>query len=503
MSTLIGIDLGSSSVKCAAFDHSGQIKAHAEHSYLFSSPREGWLEIDPETWWDVTHAALKETISQLAGEPVDAIAVSGVMLMAVALDASGRAVRPTLSWLDRRVLPQFESIQKSGIAEELFAATGTAVAPSQTPYPLLWMMQEEPDRFKRIAKVVLPKDYLRYRLTGTMLTDVTDASGTLLLDSRTGQWNQGALERLGIPSSILPDVVASSAIAGRLLPEVAATLNLPAGVPVIAGSGDGVSTMLGLGIVRPGQLGITVGTAGVLMSASDRFLVDERGRCLVFRHPIPGQYFLVTATNTSGEAIRWFSNMLQSSLPETERYARLNAAAAASPPGSRGVVFLPYLAGSRSPHYNPSAKACFLGLDLMHEFSDLARAAMEGVCFEIRDCLDVHREVLGSEHFTIDEVLVSGGIVRSPLWLQILADATGTTLSVPVATELGALGAAINAAVGIGIYPDYLTATATMVRIANRIVPNEGSRHAYDHAYYLYRESYRALMPVFPGFSAG
>ncbi len=492
MALFIGIDLGSSSVKCAAVDHLGVVKAQAERSYDFDSPRDDWLEVDPERWWELTRAVLAETVRQFDASQLEAISLCGVMMMAVMLDRDGRAVRPTLSWLDQRTLPQLNRIKESPLEQAIFEATGTAISPSQTVLPLLWVKENEPENFRRIDKVMLPKDYIRFRLTGNIQTDLTDASGTLLLDCRTAEWNREIAEELGLPLHVLPDLVASSQMTGFVRDDVVREIGLPAGtrLPVIAGAGDGVSMALGLGVVRPGQLGITVGTAGVLTSASSAFVADEKRRCLLFQHPVPNHWCLVTATNTSGEAVRWFTGAMYRNLPESERYAQLMADSGESPPGSHGLVFLPYLAGSRSPHYDALARGAFLGLHLQCGLPDFARSVMEGVAYELRDCFEVHREVLASQGVAIEDVRISGGIVRNPLWLQILADILGTPLRVPRATELGALGAAMNAAVGVGYYDTHEQAAGAMLAIGSEIEPNPQNRGVYSEGYEAFKSGY-------------
>jgi len=494
----IGIDLGSSSVKCAAVDERGEIRAQAERSYDFDSPRDGWLEINPEAWWQLTRMVLAETVAKIDTREIRGIGLCGVMMMAVMLDSDGRPVRPTLSWLDQRVLPQLNRIKGSELEQALFEATGTAISPSQTILPLLWVKENEPENFRRIAKVMLSKDYVRFRLTGNIHTDLTDASGTLLLDNRIGRWNGDIAAKLGLDSRILPELVSSTEQTGYVIAEVAAEIGLPPDlrVPLVAGAGDGVSAALGLGIVKPGQLGITVGTAGVLMSAAPAFVADDKRRCILFEHPVPGLWYLVTATNTSGEAVRWFSHTVYKNLPEAERYARYIADASEAPAGSHGLIFLPYLAGSRSPHYDATVRGSFLGLDLQCSLSDMARSVMEGVAYELRDCFDVHREVLKTQGMEIDDIRISGGIVRNPLWLQILADVLDAPLRVPRATELGALGAAMNAAVGVGFYSNHQEAAAHMLATGRKIAPDPTSLAVYSEGYQRFRAGYEALSEI-------
>jgi len=496
LALFIGVDLGSSSVKCAAVDHLGVVKAQAENSYDFDCPRDGWLEVHPEKWWELTRTVLADTVRNIDANQIKGISLCGVMMMAVMLDSKGRAIRPSISWLDQRVLPQLQWIKDNHFEQAIFEATGTAISPSQTLLPILWVKENEPDNFGRIDKVILSKDYVRFRLTGSIQTDLTDASGTLLLDNRTGTWNCEITDMLGLPLHFLPDLVASTQVTGYLLDDVAREIGLPAGsrLPVVAGAGDGVSTALGLGIVRPGQLGITVGTAGVLMSASPAFVADEKRRCLVFRHPAPSLWYVVTATNTSGEAVRWFSNAMYKDLPESVRYSRFITDASESPPGSHGLMFLPYLAGSRSPHYDALARGAFLGLDLQCGLPDLARSVMEGVAYELRDCFEVHREVLATQNMKVEDIRISGGIVRNPLWLKILADTLQASLRIPRATELGALGAAMNAAIGVGYYDNHEQAAGQMLAINREVEPNPENRAVYADGYHLFKAGYRKIV---------
>ncbi len=494
MTVFIGVDLGSSSVKAAAVDDKGVIRAQAERIYAFDCPSEERFEIHPERWWELTKAVLAETIAKIDSSQIKGIGLCGVMMMAVMLDKDRRVVRPTISWLDQRTLPQVRWIQESGLEQTLFDSTGTALSPSQTAVALMWVKENEPDNFRRIHKVILSKDYLRLMLTGELHTDLTDASATLLLDNRSGTWNQSITERLGLSPFILPDLVHSTRITGYVRETVAREIGLASGqrVPVVAGAGDGVSTALGLGIVEAGQLGITVGTAGVLMSASPTFVADAERRCLLFRHPAPNLWYLVTATNTSGEAVRWFSNGFYNHLKEDARYARFIADASAAPPGSHGVIFLPYLAGSRSPHYDALARGAFLGLNVQCGLPELARAVMEGVAYELRDCYDVHREVLANRGSALHDVRISGGIVRNPLLMQILADVLDSPLQVPSATELGVSGAAMNAAVGVGHFATLAEAAEHMLSLVETITPLTQNRSLYEDGYERFRKAFSA-----------
>jgi xylulokinase len=426
----------------------------------------------------LTQPRLAQVVRSVEVREIKGMSLCGVMMMAVMLDRKGSPVRPTISWLDQRVLPQLHRLKEGNFEQAIFEATGTALSPSQTLLPLLWVKENEPKVFSAIDRVTLSKDYVRFRLTGHIHTDLTDASGTLLLDNRTGVWNTKMADLLGLPERILPDLVRSAEVTGYLSDEAATDIGLPAGLklPVVAGAGDGVSAALGLDIVRPGQLGVTVGTAGVLMSASSAFVADDRRRCLVFQHPAPGLWYLVTATNTSGEAARWFSNAMYGDL-QTARYSRFIADANRSPPGSRGLVFLPYLAGSRSPYYDAWARGVFLGLDLQSGLPDMARSVMEGVAYELRDCFEVHRSVLATHSGGIADIRISGGIVRNPLWLQILADILHSPLRVPEAEELGVLGAAMNAAVGVGYYDSHEEAAQQMLAIRGKIEPIPQNSH--------------------------
>ena len=492
MALFVGIDLGSSSVKCVVVDVRGKVRAQAESGYDFDSPQDGRLEVDPDKWWQLAKSTLGRALKDIDPRQIKGIGLCGVMMMAVMLDRHGNVVRPTLSWLDQRVLPQLDWIKQTNLDEAIFEATGTAISPSQTPLPLLWVKEHEPHNFARIDKVILSKDYIRYKLTGELCTDLTDASGTLFLDTLKGIWNEGLMTKLGIPSSVLPRLVASTQLVGHLLDEVALEIGLPPGlrIPVAAGSGDGVSSGLGLGIVKSGQLGITVGTAGVLMSVSSAFVVDQSKRCLVFQHPAPNLWYLVTATNTSGEAARWFSNKIYKDLPEPKRYARFIEDAGKSQAGSGGLLFLPYLAGSRSPHYDATTRGVFMGLGLHSDLSDLARAVMEGVAYELRDCFEVHRDVLATQKVLVENVRVSGGITRNPLWLQILADILNVPLQIPKATELGAVGAAMNAAIGAAYYTSHEQAADQMVTMAETIEPMQKNQSIYSDGFEFFRLAY-------------
>ena len=476
--TVIGLDVGTSATKGLVLDADGTVRARAEAAYPLSTPRPGWSEQDPEDWWRATEQVL-EALRRETGEPAG-IGLSGQMHGLVALDAEDRVLRPAILWNDQRTAAECAEIEGTIGSERLIELTGNRALTGFTAPKLLWLRRHEPDAHERIAHVLLPKDYVRLRLTGEYATDVADASGTLWLDVAARTWSDDVLATLGVDSAWLPRVLES--------PEVSGTTR--GGIPVAAGAGDQAAGALGVGVVRPREaLSVVLGTSGVVFAATDGFAPDAHGRVHAFAHAVPGAWHTMGVVLSAAGSLRW----LRDTIAPDAGFAELVPEAERWPPGTEGLTFLPYLAGERTPHADPDARGAFTGLSLRHDRGALVRAVLEGVSFALRDALDL----VGSSPGVVGRV--SGGGARSELWLRILASVLEIELERPAADEGAAFGAALLGGVAAGVWADAGAAVAAAVRPAGaRVEPVGAWVPAYREAANHYRALYPALRDARP-----
>jgi xylulokinase len=463
VTALIGIDVGTTGVKAVAIDPRGEVIARAEHGYPLVTPRPGWFEQDPEDWV----RASQDALAALGMQPA-AIGLSGQMHGLVALDAADRVLRPAILWNDQRTAAECAEIEQRLGAERLIALTGNRALTGFTAPKLLWMRRHEPDVYARIARVLLPKDYVRLRLTGERATDVADASGTLLFDVGARRWSDEVLDALEVPREWLPPVYES--------PEV----------PGAPGAGDQAAAALGVGVDGPGPLSIVLGTSGVVFAGLPAFIPDREARVHVFCHAVPGGWHAMGVMLSAAASLRWLRGAARGT------YDELTAEAERWPPCSDGLTFLPYLAGERTPHADPGARGAFAGLHVSHDRGALARAVLEGVAYGLRDSLELLRE-LGVEP---DTGRVSGGGARSELWLRIVASVLRIPLERTAVEEGSAYGAALLAGVAGGTFADVHEAVARCVRVRDTIDPDRDWSEAYDRGYERYRALYPALRPL-------
>jgi xylulokinase len=471
---LVGLDVGTTGVKAVAISADGEVLARAEEALPLSSPRPGWAEQDPEDWWRAGKAAL----AAVGAERAVAIGLSGQMHGLVALDAADRVIRPAILWNDQRTAAVCAEIEERIGLEQLIRLTGNRALAGFTAPKLLWLRRHEPEAYQRIRHVLLPKDYLRLRLTGAHVIDVADASGTLLFDVARRRWSEGMLEALEIPGAWLPEVFES--------PEVSGCTS--GGVPVAAGAGDQAAGALGVGVDRPGPLSVVLGTSGVVFASLPAFQADPAARVHVFCHAVPGRWHAMGVMLSAAGSLRWLRDAFAPAAP----YEELLALARDAPAGAGGVVFLPYLSGERTPHADPNARAAFTGLALEHGRGTLVRAVLEGVAFGLRDSLELLRE-LG----VLPAVgRASGGGARSRLWLEIVASVLGLPLELTAVEEGAAYGAALLGGVAAGVFADVHEAVAACVRVRDRVEPNDAWRGAYEAGYARFRSLYPALEPL-------
>jgi xylulokinase len=479
---LIGLDIGTSGARAVALNESGEVVAEAAQGYPLLSPRPGWREQNPEDWWLASRKVLSEVAAGIKGK-VEAIGLTGQMHGAVFLDASDQVIRPALLWNDQRTAAQCVEITDRVGRERLLAIAGNpALTGFQAP-KLLWLREAEPANYKRIAQVLLPKDFIRLRLAGEYATDASDASGTLLLDLRRRSWSAEILEALELRAEWLPAIYVGPEEAGRLRSDVGAELGLPAGTPIAAGGGDNAAAAVGAGIVEAGLASSSIGTSGVLFTHTPQFTPDPSGRLHAFCHAVPGAYHLMGVTLSAGGSLQWWRQVLG----EEHDYDALIESAASAPIGSEGLLFLPYLSGERTPHLDASARGAFFGLTARHGLNHLTRAVMEGVAYSLADCLQVMLDL----RVQVSQVRALGGGARSHLWRQIQADVYGLPVHRTAVDEGPAYGAALLAGVTAGQFKD-VTEACAVVRLRPEVAePDRRSAQIYSR----YLKIYRGLYP--------
>jgi len=480
---LLGLDIGTTGARALATDEAGTVMASAYAEYPLLTPRPGWTEQNPEDWWEATKDVLRRIATEAGGD-FAAVGLTGQMHGSVFLNQAGDVIRPALLWNDQRTGVQCEQITERVGAERLIAITGNpALTGFQAP-KILWLRDVEPVQYRHVRRVLLPKDYVRLRLTGETATDVADASGTLLLDLKARAWSGEILDALGIPAEWLPSISESATITGGLRPSVAAELGLPAGLPVAAGAGGSAAAAIAAGIVRRGLISSSIGTSGVLFAHREGSEPDPSGRLQAFCSAVPGRYHLMAATLSAGGSLRWWRNLLGGAMD----YEELAAIAETVPVGAEGLFFLPYLSGERTPHLNPEARGAFIGLRAHHARAHLTRALMEGVVFSLRDGLDAMRD-LGVD---VQRVRATGGGARSRAWRQMQADIFNLPVESMAADEGPVLGAALLAGVATGVYRDVQQACDRTVRIGEVIEPDRDRAAKYGQLLHKFRALHAA-----------
>lgn len=495
---LIGLDIGTSSTKGVLVDGAGRVVARAEAEYPLAMPQPGWTEQQPENWWQATLAVLAE----LAGPADDAIVgvgLTGQMHGAVFLDAAGEVIRPAILWNDQRTGAACEQIESVVGQQRLRRITGNpALTGFQAP-KILWLRDNEPQHYARLAHVLLPKDYIRYRLSGMFATDVSDAAGTLLLDLETRDWSDDILQALEIPRSWLPAVHDSPNVCARIAANAARLTGLETDTPIVAGAGDNAAAAVGNGIVRSGQALVSLGTSGVVFAPSDSATPDTSGELHCFCHAVPGSYHLMGVSLSAGGSLQWFADqVLQADPPHVDRSAgnrfdQLVAAAGEMPAGADDLYFLPYLAGERTPHMDANARGAWIGLSLAHGWRHMLRAILEGVAFSLRDSL-VRIQAQGVDP---QRILLCGGGASSPLWRQIIAAVLDKPVAIQRQDQGPAYGAAVLASVGAGLHVSVAAAVANMTDEPQSVeIPDAALVQAYRPRYERFTRYYPALKAV-------
>ena len=486
----LGIDVGTSAVKVLAMSLRGDVIAHSSAPLAMATPRPGWAEQDPESWWLATRSAINAVIAQLAGTPVLCVGLSGQMHSSVFLDRTGTVVRPALLWCDARTTDECAALTREIGEDNLRGWTANAALEGFTLPKVLWLRKHEPEHFARVAKILLPKDFIRYRLTGVLATEPSDASGTLMYDVAHDRWSAEMLAAVRIDRTLLPDVGESAGVLSRITPSVARELGIAPGAPVVGGGADNACGALGVGVVSPGETVASWGTSGTLVAPVDRPLVDPELRLHTFRHAAPGIWYVMGVILSAGGAFNWFQQELARDLgTDADARSRLDEEAMSVAPGADGVTFLPYLQGERTPHRDGDARGAFVGLSLAHRRRHLARAVLEGVTFAMRDSV----ELLRAMGIPIGTLLLTGGGSRSTFLRQMQADVFGLPITTSARADGPAYGAALLAATGIGVFPDILAAVDATRERGAALAPDVGVHRAYDLPYARFRALYPAL----------
>lgn len=503
---MLGIDIGTSGTKTVLANTNGKVVARATAEYPLSRPQPGWAEQDAEDWFQATCLTIRQVLatSGIDAENIAGVGLSGQMHGSVFLAADGSVIRPPLLWCDVRTAAECRQITQAIGREQLIAATCNPALEGFTAPKVVWLRNHEPANYARLAHLLLPKDYVRYRLTGAMVTDVSDAAGTLLFDVAARRWSDVVLQALGIDPAILPPVVESPAVCGSISRVAAQLTGLREGTPVVGGGADNTCGAVGAGIVREGRFLSSIGSSGVIVAHTDSVRQDAQARIHTFNHSVPGQWYLMGVMLSAGLSLRWFRDEFARAEQQVahdtgiDAYDLLSREAAQSPPGSRGVVFLPYLNGERTPHADANARGVFFGLSGAHHRADVVRSIMEGVTFGLRDSVEIMRAM----GLTIKQLRAIGGGAKSPLWRQMQADIFQAEVATLEVDEGPAFGAALLAGVGAGLFSSVQEAADATVKVGEITEPIPGHKARYEDNYAVFRNLYPALRDSFAAATA-
>ncbi|MGC1648064.1 MAG: xylulokinase [Candidatus Sulfotelmatobacter sp.] len=491
------MDVGTGGTRALVMDDSGKVIASGSEDHEpFASPRPGWAEQDPRDWWRACGLAVRKALqsSNLRAEDIACVGFSGQMHGAVLLDSADEVVRSAIIWCDQRSEAQTHELEKLFGRDALIQLTCNPPLTNFTLTKLLWVREIEPANWARVAHVMLPKDYVRFRLTGERAIDMADASGTLLLDVANRRWSTTVLSKSGIDVGLLPALHESPAVCGKVSAAGAEATGLRAGTPVVAGAGDQAAGAVGMGIARAGAVSATIGTSGVVFAATDRPALDPQGRLHTFCHAIPGRWHVMGVTQSAGLSLRWFRDRFGViSKDGRDSYDILADEAAAAPAGSEGAFWVPYLMGERTPHLDPNARAALLGLTASHTRGHIIRAVMEGVAYSLKDTFTIFEEM----KIPVTSIRLGGGGARSPLWRQIQADVYSHEVEIVAAEEGAAYGAAILAGTGVGAWSSVDEACDKVVRVSSRIPLSQTNSKILQQNYRTYRKIYPALHQIF------
>ena len=505
MRYVIGVDLGTSGTKTVLFREDGEVIASASVEYPLYQPHNGWAEQDPEDWWNAAVKTLRAVLekSNVSPEAIVGLGISGQMHGLCMLDADGNVLRRCIIWADQRTGAECEDITRRVGAEKLIEITANPALTGFTASKIMWVKKHEPELYAACRHILLPKDYLRYKLTGEFATEVSDASGMQLLDVPGRCWSQEVLGALDIDESLLGKVYESPDVTGTISPEASALTGLSTKTCVVGGAGDNAAAAVGMGVVEDGRAFTTIGTSGVVFAHTDSLSIDPKGRVHTFCCAVPGAWHVMGVIQSAGLSLKWLrDNLCAAEIQAAEAmgvdpYVLMNDAIRLSPIGANRLLFLPYLMGERTPHLDPDCRGAFIGLSAMHTRRDMMRAVMEGVTYALRDSLTI----LSGMNVAPREMLACGGGSKSPLWRQMLADMFGMDVRTALTSEGPALGVAILAGVGAGLYPDVRTACRRMIQYGDALAPILENSAYYGGGYQVYRSLYPALKESFAALS--
>jgi xylulokinase len=493
----LGIDVSTTGAKALLVDETGTVVASATNPLTLQTPRPLWSEQNPDEWWTGTAKSIREALraARVEGSAVAAVGLTGQMHGLVLLDERRAVLRPAILWNDQRTGAECDEIRRRMGRSRLISVTGNDALTGFTAPKILWVREHEPEVFARVRSVLLPKDFVRLRLTDGLAMDKADGSGTLLFDLARRGWSAEVLKALEIPAEWLPPTFEGPAITGEVTAAAAAETGLRAGTPVMAGGGDQAAGAVGMGAVRPGIVAVTLGTSGVVFAATEKPLVEPEGRLHAFCHALPGTWHFMGVMLSAAGSLQWYRD----ALAPHEGFDALMAEAAGAPAGCESLLFLPYLSGERTPHPDPLARGAFVGLTLRHARAHLTRSVLEGVAFGLKDCFDLLATAgLGP----IREVRVAGGGAKSPLWRTIVASVLGVELTTVNSTEGAAFGAALLAGVGAGAWPDVPTACDQAIAPTGHDAPDAAMGRVYGGLHSLYRDLYPTLCSTFARLSS-
>ncbi len=488
----LGIDVSTTGAKALLIDERGRVAASATTALTLQTPKPLWSEQDPHEWWTGTAASIRKALSIAGakGGDVAAVGLTGQMHGLVLLDGRRRVLRPAILWNDQRTGAECAEIERRVGRSQLVREVGNVALTGFTAPKILWVRNHEPEVYAKAKLVLLPKDYVRLRLTGEAAMDKADGSGTILFELKARTWSRLVLERLEIPAEWLPPTFEGPEVTGNVTPEAAAETGLSAGTPVMAGGGDQSAGAVGAGAVRPGVVSLTLGTSGVVFATTDAPLVEPEGRLHAFCHAVPGRWHFMGVTLAAAGSLQWYHD----TLTPHESFDDIVAEAEDAPPGSEGLLFMPYLSGERTPYPDPLARGSFVGLTVRHRRAHLTRAVLEGVAFSMKDCFSL---LQGAGLGAVDEVRIAGGGAKGPLWRRIVASTLGLPMVTVNSTEGAAYGAALLGGVGGGAWPSVEAACDATIAVTGRDVPAPEWSKAYEALYPRYREVYGALKPTY------
>ena len=493
MKYLIGIDIGTSGTKSVLFDTTGRVIASATGEYPMYQPQNGWAEQDPDDWWNAVCITLKEICAKATGGEIIGIGLSGQMHSLVLLDRENRVIRPAILWCDQRTGAECAEIEQTVGRDRLIEITANPALPGFTASKILWVKKHEPENYAKCAHILLAKDYIRFKLTGEFVTEVSDASGMQLLDVANRQWSNEVCKQLGVDMSMLAKVYESPEVTGYVTENAARLTGLTQGIPVAGGAGDNAAAAIGMGVYASGKAFTTIGTSGVVFTPTDAPIIDSQGRIHTFCAAVPNTWHVMGVTQSAGLSLNWFRNNLAPDLS----YRDIDKGCMALPIGSEKLLYLPYLMGERTPILDSNARGVFFGLSAIHNKYHMARAVMEGVSYSLRSCLDVIEEV----GIDVSDMALCGGGGKSQFWQQMLADIYGMPMKTMASDEGAALGAAILGGCAAGVFANVREGCESIIREKSRTLPDTVRHEEYIRYYDIYRSLYPALKERFQSLS--